>query len=235
MDTYSGKIIFGYGKSRDAEVIQQWLNFSMKPRTEEEIELALKYNPDIVCVSYICKYSRLSEAFIEKLIVLTSGLLNKKNRTTQYDAIKRLCDAKYAGDKTAKDIITIEENRRRAGQPAQTVYVDTLCTIADVHDKIDWDYIATYQKLSDDFIRKYMKVLNRGLILHNQTGLSPELRKELAQKEAAKPSKIKTNKEIYDQVVKSIENDMKNDNFDEDEELKPKKRGGKRKKSEVKD
>lgn len=233
MDTYSGKIIFGYGKSRDAEIIKQWLNFSMKPRTEEEIELALKYNPDIVCISYICRYSRLSEAFIEKLIILTSGLLNKENSDTQYDAVKKLCDAKYAGDKTVKEIITIEENRHRAGQPTQTVYIDTLCTAEDVHDKIDWDYIATYQKLSDDFVRKYMKVLNRQLVLHNQTGLSSELRKELVQKEAAKPSKIKTNKEIYDQVVKSIENDMKNDNFDEDEEVKPKKRGGRRKKTEV--
>ncbi len=57
-----------------------WLNFSMHPQTEDAIrdrimreieeEDASKY----VCISYVCRYSKLSEEFIEELDSLTSQM-----------------------------------------------------------------------------------------------------------------------------------------------------------------
>lgn len=64
-------------QKKDNMIVHDWLSFSMNPQTEEDIRNRIKKeieNKDYckyICLSYVCRYSILSEAFIEELLTLT--------------------------------------------------------------------------------------------------------------------------------------------------------------------
>ena len=114
--------------------VEDWLEFSINPRTEDEIRervIADKIagiNCNTVCLSYVCSFSKLSENFIEELSELTKVRVNKKGEITR----DRL------------DWIAISMK--------QTLSEDFI----ERHkDQVDWKLIFQFQKLSKEFKKKY--------------------------------------------------------------------------------
>ena len=109
---------------KDRDNVRNWIEFSTKPRTEEEIREALKHDiglqnnykqfveGQIVCMSYICRYSKLSPEFIEE--------------------------------------------------------ISEIYRSSSINNKLDWDYISMYQKLTEEFILKHKNDVNWKLILKFQ-------------------------------------------------------------------
>lgn|SRR5574344_1100599 len=63
-----------------AEHIHNWLKFSMNPRSYNEIVTQyfkdLEENTDTICYAYICRYSNLTEEEIDKIGVLSTGVIH---------------------------------------------------------------------------------------------------------------------------------------------------------------
>lgn len=143
---------------RTLQGVDKWYAFSSQPRTEEEIEEMLLTDPDNICVSYVCQFSKLSEDFIEKMIVLSTGLLSKENYDESFDAVKEVMQYQY------------EHIGEKGCEPKSLVYKDkngltSIVSSASVGDRVDWKAISIYQTLSTDFIRKYIKVLHINSLL----------------------------------------------------------------------
>lgn len=119
--------------------VNKWLVFSLNPRTEQEIIKAFMEDRNELCISYICKYSKLSEAFIETLGVLSTEKITHYNE----DDVNALIDCMY-GDK--KDAILYCQSE-----------IPKIYHKSQLHDKLDWFYISRYQKLSEKFILRHAK------------------------------------------------------------------------------
>ena len=76
--------------------VEQWLEFSMNPQTEESIRHKLLYDRELVCVSYVCRHSKLSEDFIVELMGLTTEFFDYEN----YDINQVLIVSKLISDYT---------------------------------------------------------------------------------------------------------------------------------------
>ena len=72
--------------------VEQWKEFSMKNQREDVIRDQILSDINSVCISYICRFSRLSEEFIDELIGLSTGLFNYTNYDLeQVLLISKLC------------------------------------------------------------------------------------------------------------------------------------------------
>jgi hypothetical protein len=78
------------------------------------------------------------------------------------------------------------------------------CTVDNINDRVDWAYIADYQKLSEPFMKKYVRVLPKVGLIHNQE-MSNEFREWLDTSPEANPNKAKTTEEIYSEISKKLE------------------------------
>lgn len=162
--------------------IERWKEFSLHPRTEEEIEHELLNNPDDVCMSFVCAHSKLSEEFIEKLKVLTAGckvgnLISYSTIKANYDKVKKIMDYLYSipikdrENVTKHTMLYMPKILTSCHEKLQTakdkiVLLDgqeillTKIDIKSIDDKIDWRAIAENQCMSLEFIRKHKDYLN---------------------------------------------------------------------------
>lgn len=111
--------------------IKDWLEFSTKPRTEEEIrERILKdkeNNTETCCVSYICTFSKLSESFIEELTEIT----------------------KYPNIKTRLYRDKVDWAAISSRQKLSEMFIEKH------KDDVVWPLIFQYQELSIEFKKKH--------------------------------------------------------------------------------
>lgn len=162
--------------------VKSWSEFSMNEQSEASIRnrILLK-GVDSVCVSYICRYSRLSESFINELRVLSTGLLKpdeyySRNLKVISDALDKRSELKsdnpykkLDGDKLGKIELLYEE-------------VDGTCytierAVSGIRDSLDWVYLSQYQILSEEFILKHAKEVHWGFIFKSQN-VSTEFKKK---------------------------------------------------------
>ena len=138
--------------------VSEWSEFSLVPQTEQALEERLLSNINSVCVTYICRFSVLSEKFIERLLALTTGVLNKESTEEE---IQMLTD--FMVDK-----LTNQERDRKKKINIWTMVKDDKGIMvrtyksfneSNLSDRLDWTYIARFQALSNDFIKKYAKHL----------------------------------------------------------------------------
>ena len=137
----------------------EWVTWSMTPHSEDEIREAVFNTPELICWTYVCRFSVLSEDFIEELIVLSTGLFDGESKDVYTEENINLI----------KDILFIEptsERKDRQKKIASNVsWRLTDTTIAEkiikypapVRSKVDWWQIAAYQDLSREFKIKYKK------------------------------------------------------------------------------
>lgn len=151
MKENSIKIMKSKEENKDKYNVIQWLEFSMHPQSEddirkkllEEIEMGtLGYN---VCVSYVCRYSRLSEEFIEELIKLTQT--DRKIQET------------VPGTKRTR-IVVVKSSRVDWINICQ--YQKLSEEFIERHENdVLWKLIYKFQVLSDDFKIKHIDQLSQ--------------------------------------------------------------------------
>ena len=147
--------------------VRQWARWSMTPHTEDEIRQRYLTDFDLICTSYVCRYSRVSEKFIEEMLALSTGLLNLDTYDKNIDTLIKL-----EQDKLLKDDDSWMKYIPKLKIPAvQAIYCKDgkWMSQADIasgmratnifNDKLDWQYIAAYQRLSAEFKEKYKAYL----------------------------------------------------------------------------
>jgi len=112
--------------------VKDWAEFSLNARSEDEIkERILKDNKNgtnTCCISYICKFSKLSEEMIEWLCEYTS-LAGSKSKS-------------YRKNKVDWDYISIHQKLSEE-------------FIEKHHKEVNWRFIYQFQDVSEDFKKKH--------------------------------------------------------------------------------
>lgn len=130
---------------------REWVRWSTTPHSEEEIRKAFFDNPNKICVSYVCRFSTLSEDFIRELIILSTGVFAKHEEFYTEDninAVKEIMEIE-----SVKERLEYQKNIRQfyKGKADKKFLADIEKINSPLKDRIDWWQIANYQKLSDDF------------------------------------------------------------------------------------
>ena len=146
----------------------QWFEFSMNPQSEENIRERAIYDAlhktNSICYSYICRYSQLSEKFIEELMFITSGLFSfeyydQKHIDYVVDLIDRGFKFKSAQEsylyELAHQIRSTDGKGKAAKDPVLKFVSKLLTTDNIIEDKLDWFYLLNYQTLSPEFVEKH--------------------------------------------------------------------------------
>lgn len=132
------------------EKVNDWYTFSTTPQTEEDIrtrlmkEIKEKSPGKYVCMTYICKYSTLSEDFIEEIINLTKTKFRKS-----YFSI----DGKKPTD------------RNSYYEYASRVDWKNICRYQKLSEEfierhkndVLWNYIYQFQDLSEEFKKEHKR------------------------------------------------------------------------------
>lgn len=142
---------FQYKDSKKEKVsTKEWSEWSMKHHTEDEIRKRILDDPNSLCYSYVCGFSKMSAEFIEELMALSTGLLKKYNYEDYIDNVMKAIQIKLGVEDGDIDNIDL---------PSLTVEDKVIEGKELLQDKIDWSYIARNQKLPNWFKVKYKKYL----------------------------------------------------------------------------
>ena len=135
----------------------KWVTWSTSPHSEDEIREAVFHTPELICWSYVCRFSTLSEEFIEELIVLSTGLFDGESEDLYTEENINLI----------KDILFIEPTsarKERQSKIASVVYwrlTDTriakkiMKSSNPIRSRVDWYQIAGFQDLTPEFKNKF--------------------------------------------------------------------------------
>lgn len=153
-------------KVNSKEAVDLWIEYSMSPHSEEELRDKLLGSLSDICVSYVCRYSLISEEFIFEFTGLTTGLFNKGtyDKDVCIELGKYLMMNKEGKDKVYTDIklykqgLLLEDNLPEGLRGKPALYLDMFTTV--LRDKVDWYYIEKYQNYSLAFRKKYTHLFN---------------------------------------------------------------------------
>lgn len=132
--------------------LDSWRDWNTTPRTEDEIREMCLTNFNFVCFTYICGYSQMSADFIEELMVLSTGLLNKDNYDEYYEPVKEALLIQMGIEEGEVDLskLPIKCINGRKYEPSVIL-----------SERLDWGYIKSIQKdLPTWFKLKYHKQLS---------------------------------------------------------------------------
>lgn len=199
----------------------KWASFSMRENTEADIEYMIIHEPNNICISYVCRYSKLSEAFIERMIALTTGVVCG---VTTEDNIKELqaamIDYMLSDDPDYKGRIV---NMTVCNKLTDWDVKDIDVEVSSLKDKIDWQYISVYQKLSEEFILKWLNYLDHRLLLNNQV-LSDKVKARLtaivredAERKRKQLERAAKDDIIASYIMDSVPEQQEDDNLDIDD------------------
>lgn len=128
--------------------VEKWVQFSTTPRTYEEIveeyfeEAEIRRKNEYICYTFIFKYSKFSEDDIERLGVISSGILDHEWETCYIDEIRY-----QVYRKKNFSIITAQSNKDPEDKKKYN--------LKNFKDKIDWRNVVEFQKLSIPFIKRH--------------------------------------------------------------------------------
>ena len=153
---------------KEKSTVEQWIEFSMNPRTENELRQAMldKYlREHIACVSYICKNSLMSCEFIEEFMALSTGSFDYTNYNEENlkMAIYILSYSPVNKERVSLLLKLIDDNPD-----------NMFLKLFNVNDRIDWYSIFKYQTIEPWFYEKYKNFTSSGI------GLSTNSRKEIS-------------------------------------------------------
>ena len=147
--------------------VRQWASWSMTPHTEDEIRQRYLTDFDLICTSYVCRYSRVSEKFIEEMLALSTGLLTLDTYDANIDTLIKLEKDKLLKNDDSwiayipkLNIPAVKALYYKDGKwLSQDDIASNMKATNIFNDKIDWQYIAAYQMLSDEFKERYKDYL----------------------------------------------------------------------------
>jgi hypothetical protein len=135
----------------------EWVTWSMTPHSEDEIRKAVFKTPKLICWTYICRFSVLSEQFIEEALVLSTGVFDGVDEELYTEENKKL----------VRDILYMEPTVAR--KELQKDYIKRIWDILEDHkiaikilgmsssvrSRVDWFQIAGFQDITPDFKKKF--------------------------------------------------------------------------------
>lgn len=139
-----------------------WREKSLKPQTEETLrDILLDYDPDSICVTYICSNSKLSEEFIEELIVLSTSAFDHKTYYPDYNKYFIPIALESSSEKRREMINDLY--KKVVEEKSLDVPVEMVTAALEAVEKhnlpfssrVDWFNIVNYQDISDSFKDKY--------------------------------------------------------------------------------
>lgn len=142
----------------------KWQEWSMEPHTEDEIRDAYINDPDNICTSYICRYSNLSEDFIEELIYLSTGVFSYRPDLYTENNIEYLKKIMSIEPTSARTNYIKSINMKNVSNKDKEFVAYLKTYHSNIRSKIDWWQIASYQKLSKDFRNKFAVKFNEAKI-----------------------------------------------------------------------
>lgn len=165
--------------------INEWLKWAATPHTEEEIREKCLTDFHNVCFSFLCEHSQLSCDFIEELMLLSTGILTKENYFVMHDLVRDTVLSHNGVEGVSAEEWVIEESATHikatemSNKSGGTRYIRSK----NVNDRLDWFALCKYQKLTEEFMRKYNKCLNWTAVKSNQSysnEFSDTFKKELS-------------------------------------------------------
>lgn len=129
--------------------VTEWQSFSTNQESLDDIMFRLiaqeKFDCNLICLSYICKFSILPEEFIDDMIFVTSGLFS----FTKWD------------DAHVNNLVSCLEEDNFDKEDFHKLYpsADTK----NVGEKIDWFEIHTNQNISDEFKKSHWSFFERNV------------------------------------------------------------------------
>ena len=150
--------------------LEDWLDFSLYPQSELEIRKRAvndaMYKTHSLCYSYVCRFSKLSEEFIEDLMFITSPFYeidydNKENRNFVVDLIDLDVSTRSQLEKAiaklskSRSIDSGFLNKFHGNRKVKNV----------ASDRLDWFYLYKFQNLAEPFIKKHKTMIIKSGIL----------------------------------------------------------------------
>lgn len=150
--------------------LKDWLDFSLFPQSELEIRKRAVndalYKTHSLCYSYVCRFSKLSEDFIEDLMFITSPFYeidydNKENRNFIVDLIDLDITTK---SQLEKAIVKLSKFRSVDSRMLSKFHGNRKIKNVAA-DRLDWFYLYKFQNLSEAFIMKHKTLITKSGIL----------------------------------------------------------------------
>ena len=147
--------------------IKDWSDFSLNPQREKDIRrrvlLNISEKVDSCCVSYICRYSKLSEPFIKELMFITSPLFSFDLYNEKYINITANFYSCIYNLRTMDEFNTYLDK-----QNPDEYYIDKLTNLVLrytrtddidlINNRVDWNNIIHYQQTRKEFLKKYAQI-----------------------------------------------------------------------------
>ena len=147
--------------------IDDWSDFSLNSQKSDDIRrrvlLNISERIDCCCVSYICRFSKLTESFIKELMFITSPFFSFDLYNEKYINITATFYSYIYNQKNIEEFNTYLEKHN----PDES-YIDTLTklmlryTRTDdidlINNKIDWNNVIHYQQIRREFLKKYAQI-----------------------------------------------------------------------------
>jgi hypothetical protein len=136
--------------------VTDWAKWSLTPHTEEEIREKVLTDYDNVCFTYVCGTSLMSAEFLEELMALSTGLLDKSNYDEYYEDVLKGVHINMGVEVGELDKLSLPKIyvKNKTCQLSSKPGLDYL------YSKLDWWAISQRKDLPIWFRLKYAKQLN---------------------------------------------------------------------------
>lgn len=159
--------------------IGDWITWSMTPHSTNEIRRRLtEKSIDKTCMSYLCRFSKIDPDFLDELVVLSSGMFHAEG-TKDLD-LRRQQPFEYNKENIdyfiSKFHHSLDESVEILPMPKEiAIYKETheFSETKPLIDRMDWLYIARFQKYGPDVWAKYKKPISS--CLRNVVKYAPEV------------------------------------------------------------
>lgn len=137
--------------------LPKWVDWSLTPHSEEEIREAVFNTPELICWSYICKSSVLSEEFIEELLVLSTGLFDGVRRELYNEEnINMIKEILYIEPTPARKNLQKAVAEKYLRNMKDNSICDRIIHLSNpIRSRVDWYQIASFQDITPQFKKKF--------------------------------------------------------------------------------
>lgn len=173
--------------------ISEWLKWASIPHTEDEIREKCLTDYNNVCFTFLCEHSPMSCDFIEELMLLSTGILTKDNYEVMYDLVREtvLAHNKVDGVEAKEWVIEESATNIKATEMSNRTCVTRYIHSKNVNDRLDWFALCKFQKLTEEFMRKYSNCLHWTNVKNNQN-CSKQFKEDFENRLTGKSIKINT-------------------------------------------
>lgn len=150
---------------KDENGIPLWVTWSLGRHTEDELREAYLSQSSLICTTYVCENSVMSEEFVKELVLLSTGLFDHDNYTEEN---RNLVSQIMIDEEKTKDRMDLQSQYDYLSQfTNDKKFIKKIMSLSTpIRSKVDWAKIITNPeiKLSDDFKNMFSKQLMKARV-----------------------------------------------------------------------